>query len=70
MFFDNARRQLTLETGRRLSTHVEDQTAIALGGRLQQAIARHLILQLDSFIAGQERRSVGYGGRGEAIFKF
>jgi hypothetical protein len=70
MFFDNARRQLTLETGGRLSTHVEDQTAIALGGRLQQAIGRHLILQLDSFIAGQERRSVGYGGRGEAIFKF
>jgi hypothetical protein len=65
MFFDGTRRQVVIETGAR--TH---QSAIALGGRLQQAAGQHIIFQFDSFVAGQNHRSVGYGARSEMLIKF
>jgi hypothetical protein len=70
MFFDGTRRQVTVETGGRAATHLSRQTAIALGGRFQQAFGQHVILQFDSFVSGQEHRSVGTGGRTEVLFKF
>jgi predicted NBD/HSP70 family sugar kinase len=65
MFFDGARRQVVIEAGGR--THKD---AIALGGRLQQAFGKHTIIQIDTFVAGQEERSVGAGARTEVMFKF
>jgi hypothetical protein len=65
MFFDGARRQVVIEAGGR--THKD---AIALGGRLQQALGKHTIIQFDTFVAGQEARSVGAGARTEVMFKF
>jgi hypothetical protein len=65
MFFDGTRRQVVIETGGR--TH---QSAIALGGRLQQAVGSHVVFQFDSFVAGHDHQSVGYGARSEMLVKF
>ena len=65
MFFDGTRRQLIIEAGGR--TH---QAAMALGGRLQQALGSHFVLQFDSFVAGHEYQAVGYGARSEMMIKF
>jgi hypothetical protein len=70
MFFANTRRQLVVELGGRKDTDGSHQGAVALGGRLQQAVGHHVVLQLDSFVAGHEGLDVGYGGRCEMLLKF
>ena len=70
MFFAYFRQQLILELGARKDTRGSDQDALAFGGRFQQAIGRHLIFQLDSFVSGGSHRGVGYGGRTELVVKF
>ncbi len=70
MFFDTFRRQLLLEVGARKDTTRANRDAAAVGARLQQAIWRHLILQLDTFAAGGRHQGMGYGGRTELTVKF
>jgi hypothetical protein len=65
MFFDGTRRQVVIEAGGR--TH---QPAIALGGRLQQALGKHVVIQFDTFVSGHDHDAVGYGARSEILFKF
>jgi hypothetical protein len=70
MFFSEFRRQLLVEVGARKDTKGTRQDAVALGARVQQAIWRHLVLQLDTFVAGGRNRGPGYGGRTELVVKF
>jgi hypothetical protein len=68
-FFANFRRQVVIEVGGRHDTK-SGHGAIAIGGKLQQAFGRHILVELDSFVAGQEDEPPAYGGRGEFIVKF
>jgi hypothetical protein len=70
IFFSEFRRQLLVEVGARKDTKGTRQDALALGARVQQAIWRHLLLQLDAFVAGGRNRGPGYGGRTELVVKF
>jgi hypothetical protein len=70
MFFDTFRRQLILEVGARKDTKRTNVDAAAMGARLQQAIWRHLIVQVDTFVAGGRHQGTGYGGRTELMVKF
>ncbi len=70
MFFDQFRRQLTLEVGGRKDTNGTRQDRVAFGGRLEQAIGHHFILRFDSFISTGPHRGPGYGGRTELMAKF
>ena len=70
-FFSAFRRQVVLEVGGRDATSGSGGlTAIALGGKFQQAFGRHVLVEVDSFVAGQENAAPAYGGRGEFMVKF
>jgi hypothetical protein len=70
-FYADYRRQIVLEIGGTTDTNDGgDRAAIALGGRFQQAFGRHLVAQLDGFVAGQRERGPGYGGRAEMAVTF
>lgn len=69
-FWDLFRRQAIVEVGGRRDTSAAGANAFGVGTRLQQAFGRHLILELDGFVAGVERTGPAYGGRGEAQIKF
>lgn len=70
MFFDGIRRQLILETGGRRGYGPGGFDAVGIAARLQQAVGRRAILQLDGFAAAQSDRSPGYGIRAEVLIKF
>jgi hypothetical protein len=70
MFFQQNRRQLTLEVGGRTDTDSTNQGAAAAGLRLQQAVGRHLIVQADAFVASRENLPTAGGGRVELMVKF
>ena len=68
--FDGGRKQWILEAGGRTDTDGRDASALALGGRYQQAIGRHLILQFDAFAADYDNQDGAYGIRTELRLKF
>ena len=65
-----SRRQLVFELGGRKDTDSTKQGAAAIGARLQQAIGRHFVLQLDGFAATYEDQDASYGLRSEVLVKF
>jgi len=70
-FFSAFRRQVVLEVGGRDATSGSGgPTAIAVGGKFQQALGRHFLIEIDSFVAGQQDAPPAYGGRGEFMIKF
>lgn len=69
MFFDNLRRQLILEVGGR--TDEDDNfTGAGIAARLQQALGKRYVVQLDGFGAIRNGDELGYGMRCELIVKF
>jgi len=70
MFWDLFRRQLILELGGRHDNSSSGFDAFGVGGRLQQAFGRHLILGADAFVAAIANHAPGYGARSEAQIKF
>jgi len=69
-FWDNHRRNLVLEIATRKNTDGNDVDGLALGAQFQQAIGQRIQLQLDAFVAFQESRDLGSGGRVELLFQF
>jgi hypothetical protein len=71
MFFGELRRQqLTFELGGRTPTSGITQSAVAVGGRFQQALGRRFILRFDTFGGVQNNSREIYGGRTELLIKF
>ena len=70
MFFDETRRQLILEAGARTDYKESGGSNFAVGGRYQQAIGQHAILQFDAFVGFPESADTAYGARAELQFKF
>ena len=69
-FLHDTRRQVIIELGGRHGTIGIDDGALALGGRYQQAIGRHLVLRFDAFGSTYEARDDGWGGRVEMVVQF
>ena len=69
-FFDDTRKQFIVELGSRYSTSSQGLTAVALGGRYQQAMGRHWVLQLDAFGSLVHDGDEGYGARAEIRYEF
>ncbi len=69
-FFAAFRRQVVIEVGGRDAFNNDGRKALAIGGKFQQALGKHFLVELDSFIAGQYHDSPAYGGRGEFVVKF
>ncbi|MAG58592.1 MAG: hypothetical protein CMJ83_20070 [Planctomycetes bacterium] len=69
-FFDGGRRQLTFEAGGRLGTDEDDTSAAAVGARLQQAVGKRAIVQVDAFVGVREARGATFGMRVEFLIKF
>ncbi len=70
MFFDNNRRQLVAEVGGRLQEDPVTEArsgAIGLGLRLQQAVGKRLIVDLDGFIASTRRDQQSISASGARI---
>jgi hypothetical protein len=70
VFFDDTRRQLILEVGARADTDLPNQSAGAIGARVQQAIGRRWILQADAFGLKEKSQSEGWGARIEILMKY
>jgi len=70
MFFDHTHQQVVFEVGGRQDTDQTDQAAIAAGVRYQKKLDEHWIVVVDGFVAKQEGRDVGQGGRVEFQMKF
>lgn len=64
------RQQLVLELGGRADTDGSDTAAVALGGRYQRALSRHLVLRADAFVAAREGDTPASGLRLELLTKF
>jgi hypothetical protein len=69
-FFSAFRRQIVIEFGGREAIAGGPRGALALGGKFQQAIGSHFLVELDSFAAAQRNLPPSYGGRGEFVVKF
>jgi hypothetical protein len=69
MFFDNLRRQLIIEIGGRTDED-NNVTGAAIAARLQQALGKRYIVQLDGFGSITDANDLGYGLRCEFIVKF
>jgi hypothetical protein len=69
MFFDNYRRQLIMEIGGR-ADESNDTTGAGIAARLQQAIGRRFIAQVDGFGVIRDDTDLGYGVRFEMTVKF
>ena len=67
-FIGGVRRQLVVEAGTRQGEGDDD--AWALGARLQQALGKRLLVQLDAFAGDHDRNGEGWGLRGELQVKF
>ncbi len=68
--FDETRKQLNFEIGGRTSTNSVEQGLLAVGGNYQQAIGKHTIFRVDSFVSFPDGGQEGYGARMELLFKF
>jgi hypothetical protein len=69
-FFDQFRRQVILEVGGRKDTGGQGHDTVAVGGRIQQAVGSHVVLQADGFIGVVQDSKPSSGARGEFVFKF
>jgi hypothetical protein len=69
-FFAAFRRQLVIEVGGRNPVTGSGRESLAIGGKFQQAIGSHFLIELDSFAAAQRHDAPGYGGRGEFVIKY
>ncbi len=70
MFFENKRKQVVVELGARDGTEGDTDAMLGLGGRYQQAIGQHWVLQVDAFGTLEESRDPGWGARLEIGFRF
>ena len=69
--FHHGRRQVIFEFGGRRGTDGDPRTgAVAVGARYQHAVGNRAIVQLDAFVAKQERRDDGWGARIEFRIQF
>lgn len=64
-FWDNKRRNLILEIAGRHDLSGNGFDSLGFGFQLQQAVGRHVQLQLESFYTINEGRDDGYGARAE-----
>lgn len=69
-FFDNKTQHLILETGFRRDTTNNSPDFVALGAQWQKSFGKRYLIQLDSFIRGEEDGEAGYGVRTEFQVKF
>jgi hypothetical protein len=69
MFFDNNRRQFIMEIGGRADDS-NDTTGAGIAARLQQAIGKRYIAQVDGFGVIRDDTDLGYGVRFEMTVKF
>lgn len=69
MFFDNNRRQVVVELGARNDRTPGVPDAAALGVRMQQALGRRCILEVEAFGAARRAADNGYGLRIELQVK-
>jgi hypothetical protein len=70
-FLDADRRQqLVLETGGRIGTSQPNAGALAAGVQYERAFGQHIVIQLSPFIALNESKGFGYGGRVELRYEF
>jgi len=70
MFFNNQRTQLVLEIGGRADTSGNDNNALAVGARFQQAIGKRVVFQVDGFVAKNSNANDGSGLRTEILVRF
>lgn len=61
--------QIVLEVGGRESTE-DEPGAVAIGGRFQKKLGQRYLLQIDSYISGQESRGPNWGVRSEIQVRF
>lgn len=69
-FFNEERTQVVLELGGRRGTGGDVDSAVAIGTRVQQAVGRRVVLQLDGFLASNVDRKDGAGLRAEVLVRF
>lgn len=69
-FFNDERTQVVVEIGGRRGTGGDEDSAVAIGTRVQQAVGRRVVLQLDGFLASNIGREDGAGLRGEVLVRF
>ncbi|MEO6624029.1 MAG: hypothetical protein ABIN37_04265 [Burkholderiaceae bacterium] len=69
MFFDQNRRQVTLEIGARHERQPNLSDSVAVGIRLQQALGQRFILDIEAFRSDRKRADNGYGWRLELLYK-
>ena len=70
MFFNQERTQIVAEIGPRLATDTDQNDAVAMGLRFQQALGARVVLQFDGFVSRQENQDTGYGARSELLVRF
>jgi hypothetical protein len=70
MYFAKRRNQLTLEMGGRTDTKGTGATKVGVDATWQQAMGRHLVLQIAGFVGTQEMVGRSYGLRSELEAKF
>ena len=69
-FFNDHRTQVVLEAGGRIGTDSDVDHAVAVGGRVQQAVGARTLLRLDAFASAQENQDKGVGARAEVMLRF
>ena len=69
-FWDDKRRNLILELGTRFDTNGGETDAVGTGFQLQQAVGRHVQLQLDSWYTFQDNGNDDSGARFEVLIVY
>ena len=69
-FWDDKRRNLILELGTRFDTNGGETDAVGTGFQLQQAVGRHVQLQLDSWYTFQDDGNDDSGARFEVLIVY
>ena len=69
-FFDNNSQHVVLEVGFRRDTTNDSPDFVGIGAQWQKSFNDNYIIQIDSFLRGEEDGGVGYGIRTEFQIKF
>lgn len=69
-FFDNNTQHILVETGFRRDTTNDGPDYIGVGAQWQKSFSDNYIIQIDTFLRGEEDGAVGYGVRTEFLIKF